>query len=248
MGGGGGDDGAGAAEADNDNAGGEGNNNDNNGNGNNNDDENSSEYDPFEDFDIGQCDTYENLWLWDLSLTCENEYSLDACECIFAEQLVEEERLSCYDMSSCPSDCQICRTCLKLLGCGGSGNANRVSAPMRRSLFVVLAAAGIIFLSGAYCVVWKGRQSSSELAAHLMLSDDTVSSNFLGTMFSGRTGPPKVWLAPVDASTQFKPSHKAAIEAFSDEGRNMFPVFSAAGRKSKQPLHEDDNVWLAPVP
>ena len=69
----------------------------------NNDDGNEEEYDPYEDFDIEQCDTYENLWLWDLSLTCESEQNLDSCECMFAEELMELELLSCEDSAQCPS-------------------------------------------------------------------------------------------------------------------------------------------------
>ena len=251
----------------------EGNNNDDNnnsgggGNENGNDDGgdggNGNAYDPYTDFDIEQCDTYENLWLWDLSLTCESESSLEACECIFAEQLVDEGLLSCDDMGSCPADCQICRTCFQLMQCGTSNYTSNDNNPpisvMRSSLYVVLAASGIVLFSGVYFLVWRRRRKESDLAAHLILADDTdddydyddTGSHRVGRFFAGSKGL-QVWLAPVSASTQFKPSHAAALQATTDEfgsyGANgMLPTHNNPTAMGQQ-QNEDTNVWLAPVP
>lgn len=89
-----------------------------------------SDYNPIEDFDIQVCDTYENLWIWDLAISCNNVTMEDgsiaamngsSCSCSFAEELVSSGLLTCKDASSCPDDCSICSTCLRLLGCNVDG-------------------------------------------------------------------------------------------------------------------------------
>merc|ERR1719343_331897 len=35
-------------------------------------------------FDISTCETYSNVWLWDLALTCEDLSTLEGCKCTFA--------------------------------------------------------------------------------------------------------------------------------------------------------------------
>ncbi|KAL3924049.1 MAG: hypothetical protein SGILL_001280 [Bacillariaceae sp.] len=62
--------------------------------------------DPFSDFDISVCESYESLWLWDLSMSCDD--SLIGCNCTFAAELIDDGLLSCEDASLCPQECQVC--------------------------------------------------------------------------------------------------------------------------------------------
>jgi len=74
-------------------------------------------FDPIEDFSISRCDTYENLWVWDLALTCKDQMDLDDCTCSFASEMLREGSMKCSDMESCPEECPICQTCFRLIGC-----------------------------------------------------------------------------------------------------------------------------------
>lgn len=90
---------------------------DNNYYGNSVDDYNS----PLTYFDLSDCGSYSNLWLWDLALSCDNSTSLVNCECTSTEILFQYGTLQCPDGSSeapyCPTNCPVCHTCLKLQGC-----------------------------------------------------------------------------------------------------------------------------------
>lgn len=72
-------------------------------------------------FDISACETYSNVWLWDLALTCEDLSTLEGCECTFAEEYESLGEVSCATSSSseyaCPAGCNVCQTCMMLLGC-----------------------------------------------------------------------------------------------------------------------------------
>ena len=72
-------------------------------------------------FDISSCETYSNVWLWDLALTCEDLSTLEGCKCTFAEEYQSIGEVSCatspYSSNACPEECSVCQTCMTLLGC-----------------------------------------------------------------------------------------------------------------------------------
>lgn len=72
-------------------------------------------------FDLTDCGSYSNLWLWDLALSCDNSTSLENCQCKSTEILFQYGTLQCPDGSSeapyCPSNCPVCLTCMSLMGC-----------------------------------------------------------------------------------------------------------------------------------
>lgn len=118
-----------------------------------------SDYDPIDDFDIQVCDTYENLWLWDLSLSCNNATEADLssrsdCNCTFAQELMDNGLLMCSNIALCPGDCAICSTCMTLLGCDPGPNLPKrisrlVSTPVM--LYIIGAAvAMLLFGLAAY--------------------------------------------------------------------------------------------------
>lgn len=76
---------------------------------------------PLRYFNISECGTYSNIWVWDLALTCENSdvTSLESCACTSADILYQYGEVDCpgSDSPSCPDNCPVCNTCMLLLGC-----------------------------------------------------------------------------------------------------------------------------------
>jgi len=90
--------------------------------GDNDDDGNAYDLYPLQYFNISDCGTYSHLWMWDLALTCdENSTSFEGCSCTSAEMLYQYGELECpstfSDSPSCPKNCAVCNTCMKMLGC-----------------------------------------------------------------------------------------------------------------------------------
>lgn len=247
-----------------------------NGQSNGNNDQESgysggSSYSPYSDFDVGTCDTYENLWLWDFSLTCDDADNLESCECNFAEEMLGIGLLSCDMAAECPKDCAICTTCFQVIGCitGGKGGLNSAKSAAN-FLYVIAAGAGVLFFGIVYYSANRKRGNQA-LEAYLMEDQ--------GESASGSAAPsppaPPVWLAPDDASSaeipssnlpsspvwlapdappvQFVPSSQAAMESSGESSHDttahgafiipgIFPVSSEESSES-----EDNNVWLAPI-
>ena len=185
-------------------------------------------YNPYADFNITQCDTYSNLWLWDLSLTCQNENSLANCSCPFASHLMAAGKLSCSDARNCPTNCKICFTCMQLLGCAVS-KASGSTAMVRTSsyIYILEGVAGFLLFSVFAYIVLRSRRSSHGLDAHLMHDEEdfgAMTPDLRRETASSCSGPG----APLTAlDLQGTPNH----------------TFSTG---SDDPLINDLPVWLAP--
>lgn len=133
-------------------------------------------------FSFFQCDTYENLWIWDLALSCDNITGIGegvlsnaGCNCSFAEELIENNLLSCEEASLCPNDCRICSICLHVLGCDPEPFAPTVWRNMSALsiVYIVGAAVGMLFFglvahySRKHCCNGK-RHRSSDLDQNLL--------------------------------------------------------------------------------
>ena len=219
-------------EDDEDNSGGNGNQGDQDngyqedgvqGNTDENSDENS--FDPYDDFDISQCDTYENLWLWDIALTCESAESLENCQCVFAEELLSLGIISCEDSSSCPEQCQICTSCMQLLGCIDSGTIsnNPIGENSNAYVYALVAAGGLILVSGVFYMRQR-RTNNADLNATLIGNEPHQDPDVPPVQ-------PPVWLAPDSPPAQFEPSVRASL------GEDPLLATNATG----------ENVWLAPI-
>jgi hypothetical protein len=233
------------------------NGNNQNGNGNNNNqnggDNNNQAYDPYEDFDIAQCDTFENLWLWDLSLTCESETNLDSCECVFAEELMASGYIACDDRFQCPLECKICKTCFQLMGCDTSNSF--VSSGGFIYLMLTLVS---IFLLGFAYYYFRVRHKKNDLAVNLMADDDTSSgeskiwlapvkfsdSDVIECIDVGNMQN-HVWLAPVLPSIDISSSHEVVSSNESISSAEM--LLPCQTGDLKHVGNEGDNVWLAPI-
>ncbi|KAL3797397.1 hypothetical protein HJC23_010523 [Cyclotella cryptica] len=123
-------------------------------------------------FDLSDCGSYSNLWMWDLALSCDNSTSLHNCKCTSAEILFQYGTLECPDGSSgapsCPSSCPVCNTCMDLIGCvtkSPGGKRIPVNIPVNlertvnRTLPIALGvAAGVAsLLAGAAAHRYKNR-------------------------------------------------------------------------------------------
>jgi hypothetical protein len=151
--------------------------------------------DPVSNFNVAQCDTYGSLWLWDLSLTCEDESSLENCECTFAEELMGAGMLSCDDVSQCPNDCAVCLTCMRILGCStGSvpAGSTKILGVSNVAFYLIAAAIGTVAISGVAYAAYRNKPDDDSLGAHLVDGQSAVSS------LDG--GEPTVFLAPCSPS------------------------------------------------
>ena len=249
--GGSGDDAAGGGNNQNNNG------NNQNGNGNNNndqngDDGNNQQYDPFEDFDIAQCDTFENLWLWDLSLTCESEMNLDSCECVFAEELLSSGYVQCDDRLQCPSGCQICTTCFQLMGCD-SKNRFRSSTGFT---YLILTILSLLFCGIGY-YYFRVRHSNNDLSINLIADDSSsdeprmwlapvkFSDSDAFVCLDATKEKDHVWLAPVLPSIDITASQEVLSSEESDSSADM--LLPCPVEKLEHRSGDGDNVWLAPI-
>ncbi|KAL7519984.1 hypothetical protein ACHAWX_004740 [Stephanocyclus meneghinianus] len=143
-----------------------------NSSGSTNDD---GDYDsPLVYFNISDCGSYSNLWMWDLALSCDNSTSFHNCKCISAEILFQYGTLECPGGSSgapsCPSGCPVCNTCMDLLGCvtkipGGKRTPVNIPVNLERTVnrtlpLVLGIAAGVAsLLAGVAAHRFKNRNN-----------------------------------------------------------------------------------------
>ncbi|KAL7486707.1 hypothetical protein ACHAW6_012304 [Cyclotella cf. meneghiniana] len=125
-------------------------------------------------FNISDCGSYSNLWMWDLALSCDNSTSFHNCKCTSAEILFQYGTLECPGGSSgapsCPSGCPICSTCMDLLGCvtkipGGKRTPVNIPVNLERTVnrtlpLVLGIAAGVAsLLAGVAAHRFKNRNN-----------------------------------------------------------------------------------------
>jgi len=153
------------------------------------DDDGTDCYNPADDFNIRQCQTYENLWLWDLSLTCEDMETYEGCQCKWAEEFMDMGILSCDDTCPPESECKICSDCLRLAGCsnvktGASGLFN-----VSTLAYIIGGAVGIIAVTLTGYALKNNRQIFG-LNNESLIDDGPPSGS-----------KPEVWLAPDSGDT-----------------------------------------------
>jgi hypothetical protein len=117
-------------------------------------------------FNISQCETYSNYWLWDLSLSCESSQNLTTCECTTAAKLMNDGDLSCPDGTEenpyCPNNCEICDTCMQLLGCKNTKpNSTSRSIVQWNTIIYIISAVGAVML-GAVAIILHHRVGARE--------------------------------------------------------------------------------------
>lgn len=225
----------GSNQANEDNGGNQGNSygeSDNSQNGknsgnNNGQNQGQTDNDPYDDFDISRCDTYENLWLWDLSLTCETEGDPSSCECIFAEEMIELGSLNCEDAMSCPRNCPVCSRCMQLLGC----QVPTYSSSFMGSgghFYLLAVAFGLLICGSVYYARRRKTRGPSSLQK-VLLDDNNSSSD--ESSYNGH-----VWLAP-QAST--RDLEDTGIYPYNNAAQ--LPIWVPPGRNT-----DEQPVWLAP--
>jgi hypothetical protein len=162
-------------------------------NGNYSEEQNSTEHistvDPYASFDIQQCGTYEELWIWDLALTCGDSQNSGNCTCEFTEQLMERGLVSCSDARSCPKNCHICSTCLMLAGCPGINSVGSVSAHAGNS---GTAAAAVFATLMGICLCFAHNKRSRDKENEKMMKESFIGNEFDKNMH--------VWMVPLDTA------------------------------------------------
>ena len=179
---------------------------------------------PYNAFDIEFCDTYENLWTWDLEISCGNTSDYSDCHCTFAEVLMENGQLTCDAYKNCPRGCSICSNCLKLLGCDNTF-AGRISH--NTSTVATAIAVLSILLAGCCLLARNKRRKRGKLDDQLM---DDGGSDARGTVWmvpmmggvpheSGKSTHP-VWLVP-DSESVSTGTSSASLSTESSHDRSV---------------------------
>ena len=130
-------------------------------------------------------------WLWDLALSCDQDASnATNCECTSAAIRLQNGDLQCPNGTDaapyCPDDCDLCDTCLTLLGCAETkppGSPFRPKFNMSMLVYLLAALAGVLLGVIGFMVHSKKEQPLKE------------------GLVSGEVPPAgdedNVWLAPV---------------------------------------------------
>jgi hypothetical protein len=147
--------------------------------------------------------------MWDLSLSCEDEVTLDGCNCTFAEELLNLGLLECDDQDECPEGCPICSTCLTLLGC--QSPVVRAGTRFSTALMLYIIAAAVVVLILGLAIYHSRRRSQQEdgLKKGLM-AGEIKKDDLYPTKPNAQLAP---WEPPTDKPIQFGPSSKAATAA-----------------------------------
>jgi hypothetical protein len=164
-----------------------------------------------------------------MSLSCEDSNTLTACNCTFAEELMNEGLLACDDAESCPVGCPICSTCLFLMGCEEPSQSRGDNVPPSTTLYIIAAAVVTLIL---FLLCYHKRRRKQE-------EDDLKSKLIAGGYKGDSYVPPQTdhgvppFKPPSQAPAQFQPSSDAAA------GRGIFPC--ALAKKSNDSNSETDD-------
>ncbi len=170
--------------------GGNGNDDENNG-GNQSNNNNNYGDDDGETFQLNDCSSYSDYWMWDLNLSCQNSTNYEGCECTTAAMMLESGNLQCPDGTNdnpyCPAGCSICETCLTLLGCAETRPENPFRPLFNLNLiwYALAALLGIVLGIIAMSVHKKGANAKP-------LQESLVAGS------ASPAGDDNVWLAPVE--------------------------------------------------
>jgi len=144
---------------------------------------------PYEDFVITKCDTYESLWRWDLHMSCGGDSTnIASCNCTFAEELFDKGLLVCEDRERCPRNCPICSTCLSVLGCPETaGPVDRLATST--IIYIIVGAVILVVVTLAVFHSRRRRQQQHELKQHL-ITEDEYNADGMDTGDAGGFEPP----------------------------------------------------------
>lgn len=136
------------------------------------DDDGTTSSNPYDDFAISKCETYESLWRWDLHMSCGSDNSnLDSCDCTFAQELFDKGLLVCEDRERCPRSCPVCSTCLTILGCPDSAGLSS-SLDTATIIYIVVGAVILLVIALALFHARRRSQHQNDLNQHLMEDAD----------------------------------------------------------------------------
>ena len=124
-------------------------------------------------------------------MSCGSEYNVTTCECTTAAILMSQGLLACpedNDGPYCPNDCEICDTCLTLLGCSQTTRpGDPLSKKFNFSLLAYILAAVAGILLGIIAVMVHSKKEEKPLEENLVN----------GAVPPSGGGGDNVWRAPV---------------------------------------------------
>lgn len=198
------------------------------------DDGNGNNIAPFDDFDVSRCDTYENLWMWDLSLSCDDYDNFNNCECTFTEELIAYGYLTCSDMAYCPSDCQVCRKCLQIVGCPSTTNVGGVTISSDDlSFYIIAVAVGVIAVVAVTYTKVRQCGDPDKRGDNLIVNEHGAGSE-------GSTE----WMTPTDFPDLLPPQERNGCIGIVPIALVPLPTHGDTELSTEE---DTQKVWLAPM-
>jgi hypothetical protein len=189
-----------------------------------------------------QCETYENLWIWDLAFSCngtDDNDSTNGCNCSFAEELVANGLLGCDDAQYCPNNCTVCATCLDIMGCGADPFVPRAwrSLNALSALYVVAAAIALLLFGMAAHYSRKRWKADTELDRNLLDKEVTIDTGGEGQKSPSMTyihGGVREW-RPLPSDREYAEEQLQPTSTMSTASTGRSP-----NRKKARPFHDAD--------
>ena len=145
--------------------------------------------DPYTSFDIKNCGSFEELWIWDLAMSCGDDQTSGNCTCPYTEELMRKGLLSCSEARKCPKKCPICSTCLMLAGCDEKKAVGSVSAHGGSS-GTATAAMFVTLMGICLCLAHKRTRDKG--------NKGQLEDSFLDNEYDRDNENMKVWMVPLD--------------------------------------------------
>jgi len=152
-------------------------------------------------FNVSDCSSFSDHWIWDLALTCDDLENGDNCQCSTAEELVYNEVISCDDDTVCPHDCPICVNCLKLIGCQSTSQVDiqTIVGEQKSAVIPYVAAASIGLLLGGMAIYVNKKKPFRKKTSAYLQDDDMYKGNLMHEGPSCSSEEP-VFLVPISVS------------------------------------------------
>jgi len=159
----------------------------------------------YDSFDMGNCNSYSDLWMWDLALTCDDVTTFEGCQCSTAIELFDRGSLQCAKQGqtsppACPRNCKVCQTCMVLMGCDDIYHTNHSLGGNHYTPYLLASAVAVGITSMVYFSTSRRSQKQTRhsmganvaLPVHLVPVPRIINANS-----STSTEQNHVWLAPM---------------------------------------------------
>jgi hypothetical protein len=141
-------------------------------------------------------------------LSCAGDLSqenLQNCDCAFAATLMESGKLVCPEDNygvACPDGCDVCNSCLKVLGCEYETKATPNGVTVRNyGAWIILASIGFVVIGAVLYKTAKKRQTEENSLTDRLLEAESTAPSAGEGIYGGEGDKKKeVWLAPMEGA------------------------------------------------